>query len=187
MDKIVDLTYTTRSRTKSAGLVLASAAAGPGDILDKRLLKEQRLMDSAGGPARIVVVEDNPADVTLLRYALDHHQEPYELEVLRDGEEALHFVHQFRTGARQPHPCVFVLDLYLPRYDGLAVLRAIREEPVLAHIHVIVLTTQPTPAEEQELLELGTRLCRSKPMNLEDLKVLGGEILEICKEYSASA
>lgn len=144
-------------------------------------------MEGASAPARIVVVEDNPADVTLLRYALDHHQEPYELEVLRDGEEALHFVHQFRSGARKPEPCVFVLDLYLPRYGGLAVLRAIRDEPVLAHIHVIVLTTQATPAEEQELLELGTRLCRSKPMNLEDLKVLGGEILEICKEYSARA
>jgi two-component system response regulator len=184
----VDLTYyASRAQAQNAGLALAAAAPGSGDILDKRLLKEQRLTESADSPARIVVVEDNPADVTLLRYALDHHQEPYQLEVLRDGEEALHFIHQFRTGAREPHPCVVVLDLYLPRYDGLAVLRAIREEPVLAHIHVIVLTTQPTPAEEQELLELGTRLCRSKPMNLEDLKVLGGEVLEICKEYSARA
>jgi CheY-like chemotaxis protein len=147
---------------------------------------EKILTDTAEAPARIVVVEDNPGDVTLLRYALDQHGASYELEVLIDGEQALRFVHRHRTGELEPRPCVIVLDLYLPRYDGLAVLRAIREEPVLAHIRVVVLTTQATPDEEKQMLELGVRLSRTKPTSLEDLTALGGEILAICKESAAT-
>lgn len=151
------------------------------------------MRDTLETPARIVVVEDNPADVTLLRYALDQHGEPYELEVLMDGEQALRFVQEHRSGEREPRPCVIILDLYLPRWNGMAVLRAIKEEPALAHIDVIILTTQTTPGEEQTLLELGVRLCRSKPMNLEGLASLGREIFAICKgdyafvDYHASA
>ena len=140
--------------------------------------------ESVDHPARIVVIEDNAADVTLLRYALDQHGVAYELEVFKDGEQALRFVQQHRTGAREPHPCVIVLDLYLPRYDGLAVLKAIREAPALAHIRVVVVSSGTTAGEEQQMLELGVRLYRNKPANLEDLTELGREILSICKEHA---
>jgi CheY-like chemotaxis protein len=142
-------------------------------------------IESIENPARIIVVEDNPADVALLRYALDQHGDAYELEVLIDGEQALRFVQQHRTGAREPRPCVIVLDLYLPRYDGLAVLKAIRDAPALAHIRVVVLSSTTTAEEEQRMLELGIRLYRNKPANLEDLTALGREILSICKEHAA--
>jgi len=85
------------------------------------------LQKSGERPARIVVIEDNPADVDLLRYALDRQGEAYELEVLGDGEQALQFVHEHRTGKRDPEPCVIILDLHLPKYDGLEVLRAIKK------------------------------------------------------------
>ena len=55
--------------------------------------------------------------------------EDYELEILKNGEEALRFVREHRTGIRQPEPCVILLDLHLPMYDGMAILRAIREAP----------------------------------------------------------
>ena len=129
------------------------------------------------------MIEDNPADVSLLRYALDRHGEAYELEALGDGEQALQFVHEHRAGKRDPEPCVIILDLHLPKYDGLEVLRAIKQEPSLAHIAIVVLTSLTSSREEQEMLALGVRLYRSKPTRLEEIIAVAGRILEICKDH----
>ena len=100
---------------------------------------------------RVLVIDDNEADIFLLRNALDQQGEDYELEILIDGEEALRFVRESRTGIREPHPCVILLDLHLPRYDGMAVLRAIREAPALEHIQVLILSGLATPQQEIEI------------------------------------
>lgn len=126
----------------------------------------------------IIVVEDNPSDVFLLRYALDYHAQDYQLEVLSDGEQAIRFVKNQRN-IPQPVPCVIVLDWHLPKHNGAEVLRAIRTEPVLAHVHVVALTTLP-PKDEVELQRLGVRLHARKPTDLENWFTLGGRILEIC-------
>ena len=116
--------------------------------------------------ARILVVEDNQADVFLLRHALNEHAEDYQLEVL----------------ASDPTPCAIVLDLHLPKHDGAAVLKAIRLEPTLAHIHVVALTSLASPTEELEVRKMGLRLYRSKPTELDGWIQLAREILEICHE-----
>jgi len=133
-------------------------------------------------PARILVVEDNQADVFLLRHALDEHGQGYQIEVLRDGGEALRFVEHQRILARDPNPCAIVLDLHLPKHDGAAVLKAIRDEPTLAHIHVVALTSFASPTEEKEVRELGIRLYRAKPTDLDEWIQLAGDILAICNE-----
>jgi two-component system response regulator len=127
-------------------------------------------------------VEDNQADVFLLRHALDEHAQDYELEVLRDGGEALRFVEHQRILDRDPTPCAIVLDLHLPKHDGAAVLKAIRDEPKLAHIHVVALTSFASPTEEKEVRELGIRLYRSKPTDLDEWINLAGDILAICND-----
>jgi len=129
---------------------------------------------------RIVVVEDNPAEVALLRHALDHLHEEYIFEVLSDGEAALQFVQEHRAGSREPEPCVILLDLYLPKHDGLAVLAAIRRQPDLAHIHVMVLTGSVNPADRQKIYSLGA-LYREKPASVAHYIELAAEILELCK------
>jgi CheY-like chemotaxis protein len=133
-------------------------------------------------PGKILVIEDNPADVFLLRFALNHHKQEYELELLRDGQEALRFVHQQRTLAAEPQPCVIVLDLNLPGHDGKAVLQAIRDEPLLAHVRVVALSSFVNPNDELEIQQLGVRLYQAKPMKLDEWIVLAGEILAICHE-----
>jgi len=133
-------------------------------------------------PAKILIMEDNAADVLLLRLALDHHKEDYELEVLRDGEEAIRFVEQQRTLAAGQEPCVIVLDLNLPRHDGKAVLRAIKQEPTLSHIHVVMLSSLASPKDQMEVQRLGVRLYKTKPMVLDDWITLAREILAICRE-----
>ena len=128
----------------------------------------------------ILVIEDNLADVFLFRHAFDELDEPYLLEVLADGEAALAFVAEHRSGARKPDPCVILLDLHLPKYNGIEVLKAIRVEPPLSHIHVVVLTSQASPEEEIKVMELGG-ICRIKPPGLEAIKELASELMDICK------
>jgi chemotaxis family two-component system response regulator Rcp1 len=128
----------------------------------------------------ILVIEDNIADVDLIRHFLDEQGEEYWLEVLPDGEAALAFVHEHRTGVRKHEPCVILLDLHLPKYNGLEVLTAIRQEPVLTHIHVVVLTSAVSPADQAQITELGG-ICCVKPSDLDAIKTLTLEIMALCK------
>jgi CheY-like chemotaxis protein len=130
-------------------------------------------------PARILVIEDNPHDVRMLRYALDQHKSPYDLQVLSDGEAALEFVNGQRHGS-QGLPCVIVLDLHLPKHRGIEVLSAIHDAPTLSHVGVAVLTSCGYPSEEQQALELGARIYRTKPFELDHWASIAGEILALC-------
>ncbi|HEX5228671.1 MAG TPA: response regulator [Bryobacteraceae bacterium] len=135
-------------------------------------------------PAKLVMVEDNSADVFLLRHALDQHSEDYVLDVLRDGEEAIEFVQRQRSAPDDAEPCVIVLDLHLPKHDGTAVLKLIKQEPALASVKVVALTTLASPRDEQEVRELGVRLYRAKPTLVEEWIKLAGEILDVCREHA---
>lgn len=128
----------------------------------------------------ILVVEDNHADIFILRHAFDEVGEPYLLEVLTDGEAALAFIGEHRSGVGEPRPCVILLDLHLPKYNGIEVLSAIREEPPLSHIHVVVLTSRASPHEEKRVTELGG-ICCLKPTGLDETKRLASEIIDLCK------
>jgi CheY-like chemotaxis protein len=137
-------------------------------------------------PARIVLIDDNDVDVALFRYALDQHKEDYELEVLGDGQAALQFVSEHRSGAREPIPCVILLDLYLPLFDGIAVLEAIRKAPALEHIRVVVLTGMASPRQEVEIASMGA-LYRRKTSSLNDIVNLAKEVLALCGTASKTA
>ena len=133
-------------------------------------------------PAIILVVEDSPADVLLLRHALDQHAEPYELQVLKDGAEALAFCAAQQHPGSESAPCVMVLDLHLPKHDGLAVLAALKREPALNHIRVIALSSFASPRDEAQLHSLGVRLYCEKPGELDGWITLARDILTICRE-----
>ena len=137
-------------------------------------------------PARILVVDDNTADVNLLRLALDQQEEEYVLAVLESGEAALQFVKEHRGGLHGPDPCVILLDLHLPKYDGLAILEAIKQAPVLADVHVVVLSGMATPSETHKIAAMGASY-RQKPFGLREYLELGEEILAMCQAASAVA
>jgi CheY-like chemotaxis protein len=82
---------------------------------------------------------------------------------------------------------VIVLDLHLPKHDGAAVLRAIRQEPVLAHVGVVALTTIASPRDEHEVRDLGVRLYKAKPSLIDDWIELARQILEICLGHTRVA
>jgi CheY-like chemotaxis protein len=129
----------------------------------------------------IVIIEDDPADVFLLRACFDQLGEEYLLEVLFDGEAALRFISEHVSGVRKPEPSVVVLDFYLPRHDGSEVLAAIRQESVLKHLKVMVLTSIEFPDDRVAVERVGA-ICRMKPSRLSQWEDITAEIMALCKD-----
>ena len=117
----------------------------------------------------ILLAEDNPKDVELTLTALSEHNLANEVVVARDGEEALDYLlrhGRFRERPRD-NPAVVLLDLKMPRVDGLEVLRRIKSDDGLRTIPVVMLTSS---REERDLIEsyrLGINAYVVKPVGFE--------------------
>jgi len=117
----------------------------------------------------ILLVEDNPSDLQLTLHALERNKLANRIHVVRDGVEALDFL--FSTGPyaeRTPrNPRVVLLDLKLPRIDGLEVLRRMKEEPRTRTIPVVVLTSSREERDIVESYQLGVNSYIVKPVDFE--------------------
>jgi CheY-like chemotaxis protein len=106
-------------------------------------------------PIRIAVVEDNPADLYILRKALQEIGLRFTVDHLEDGEAALDFFLRRGTYSAARRPDVVVLDLNLPRINGDEVLGRVRTRPDLRDLPVIVLTTSGTAEDRRRMSALG--------------------------------
>lgn len=97
-------------------------------------------------PIRILMVEDNPADIDLTKEALSEGKMHLEVFSVEDGVQAMEFLRNEGDHADAPRPDLILLDLNLPRMDGREVLTAVKSDPDLKRIPVVVLTT--SKAEE---------------------------------------
>ncbi len=118
----------------------------------------------------LLLVEDNPDDEMLTIRALRKHNLANEIVVARDGQEALDYL--FREGeyAGQPleeYPQVILLDLKLPKVDGLQVLEAIRSREQTRHIPVVVLTSSNEERDIVRSYDLGANSYVRKPVDFE--------------------
>lgn len=137
-------------------------------------------------PKRILVMEDNQSDIFLLRRALDQHGVDYTLDLVRDGEKAIDMLNRIASGAA-PVPDLVVLDLNLPRHDGIEVLTRCRSFPELQAMRVLILTSSDSPTERARAGELRVTEFLRKPILLDDFMALGGRIKEILERESAAA
>ena len=123
-------------------------------------------------PIRILLVEDNPADVYLIEEALRTHGVQFEMKWLRDGEQALELLTEDGLGA----PDLVLLDLNLPRVDGKEVLTRIRQTPHLAAVPVAIMTSSDSPQDRREMADLGASCYIKKPPTLDEFLEVGGVI-----------
>jgi len=119
---------------------------------------------------RILIVEDDPKDVELTLTALDEYNLANEVVVTRDGEEALDYLYsrgnfQTRTGE---NPAVVLLDLKLPKVDGLEVLQQMKADEKLSMIPVVVLTSSREEKDMVASYKLGVNAYVVKPVDFHE-------------------
>lgn len=121
-------------------------------------------------PRRILLVEDSPGDAELALYALAEQKLASEVVHLHDGAQALDYL--FRRGEfssrADGNPAVVLLDLKMPKVDGLQVLRQIREEPALCMIPVVMFTSSRQKRDLEATYRLGVNAYVVKPTNFND-------------------
>ena len=138
-------------------------------------------------PAReILLAEDNPADVYLIREALREHGVDYTMRVATDGREVLSILSSERLHHEAESLGLIILDLNLPRHDGLEILEHLRETRVLAHIPVVVLTSSDSPRDRQIANQLGATCYLRKPSGLEQFLSLGATFKELLGQTNAN-
>jgi len=127
----------------------------------------------------ILLVEDNPDDQTLTLRALKKNNILNDVKVANDGIEALDFLHETGpyAGKTTPLPQLVLLDLKLPKLDGMDVLRRIRAHPKTRHVPVVVLTSSREERDVVESYKLGANSFVQKPVDfnqfLEAVRQLG--------------
>ena len=121
-------------------------------------------------PARILMVEDDPKDVELTLTALEEYNLVNEVVVARDGQEALDYLYcqgQFKARSHD-NPAVILLDLKLPKVDGLEVLNRIKSDERLKMIPVVVLTSSREERDMVKSYQLGVNAYVVKPVDFHE-------------------
>lgn len=118
----------------------------------------------------ILLVEDNPNDVELTLHAFEQNKLTNRVTVVRDGEEALDYL--FRRGdyadiVGQPYPQLILLDIKMPKVDGLEVLRQIKADPRTRPIPVVALTSSRDEKDIEAAYDLGANSYIPKPVEFD--------------------
>ncbi len=119
---------------------------------------------------RILLVEDDPADVELTTEALSELNIANELVVARDGEEALNYIYKKGSFAdrQNGNPAIILLDLKMPKIGGLDVLKQLKSDADKKNIPVVILTSSRESSDLNEAYRLGANGYVVKPVNIED-------------------
>jgi CheY-like chemotaxis protein len=115
----------------------------------------------------VLLVEDDQGDILMTREAFEHYKIRNKLHVVTDGDQALQFLRQSGEYADAPRPGLILLDLNLPRRDGLEVLAELKEDPGLRVIPVVILTTSQAEEDILRSYSLHANAYISKPVDFE--------------------
>jgi CheY-like chemotaxis protein len=115
----------------------------------------------------VLLVEDDEGDVLMTREAFEHYKIRNTLHVVTDGDQALQFVRQAGDFSGVPRPGLILLDLNLPRRDGLEVLAELKADPELRLIPVVILTTSQAEEDIVRSYSLHANAYVTKPVDFE--------------------
>jgi CheY-like chemotaxis protein len=121
----------------------------------------------AGQPIEVLLVEDDPGDVLLIKEAFDFNKVHNNLNVVNDGEQALAYLRREGEYAEALRPDLMLLDLNLPRKDGREVLAEVKADETLRAIPVVVLTTSEAEEDVLKSYQLHANAYVTKPVDFE--------------------
>ncbi len=121
----------------------------------------------------VLLVEDNVADVYLVREALEANEVVYHLNHFSDGEEAIHYMTRMGKSADEPCPDVLLLDLNVPKAEGAVVLQEFRRHPECIETPVIVISSSDSPRDRSNVQVLGVTYYLKKPSSFDAFLQLG--------------
>lgn len=122
----------------------------------------------------ILLVEDNPMDLDLTKRAFAKRKLVNPIEVARDGEEALNYISHWEKG--EPLPVVILLDLKMPKVNGLEVLRRLKAHPIFRSVPVVVLTSSNEDHDVETAYDLGVNSYIVKPVSFEKFLEIAEQI-----------
>lgn len=130
----------------------------------------------------ILLAEDNSADVYLIREALKEHGVKCPIRLASDGKDVLRMISPQESPAEAPDFGLIILDLNLPRHDGIEILQRLRQNERFAHVPVVVLTSSDSPRDRLMATQLGAARFLRKPSNLEQFLSLGAVFKELLQD-----
>ncbi len=126
----------------------------------------------------VLLVEDNAADADLVREAIEGGKLIINLNVVRDGEEAMAYLKREGSYKNAKRPDLVLLDLNLPKKDGREVLREVKADPVLSLIPIVVLTTSSADADILQSYQLHANAYIAKPVEFETFIKIVNQVTE---------
>lgn len=122
----------------------------------------------------ILLVEDDPDDVDLMKEALAANKVSYEIETINQGDKVMPYLRVCKK-----FPSVIVLDLNIPKLHGREVLKQVKTTDNLKHIPVAILTTSSSPAERENCLNMGADIFITKPSSVDGFNQMVASILSV--------
>ena len=147
-------------------------------MLDEEVLKVRII----GKPVEILIVEDNKGDVGLIEEVFEEAKIKNNLHVAEDGEEAILYLRGEGKFSGSPRPDIVLLDLNLPKKEGLEVLREIKEDINLKNIPVIILTSSSAENDITRAYELHANAYVTKPLDFNQFINVVGSIVNFWLE-----
>lgn len=129
-------------------------------------------------PIEILLVEDDPGDVLMTQEAFAEHENPVNVSVVGDGAAALDFLRKQGEWTEAPVPDLVLLDLNLPRMDGMEVLAVVKNDPMLRHIPIVVLTTSDAQEDVVGSYSLHANAYVTKPVDFDKFQAVVRQIDE---------
>ena len=133
----------------------------------------------------VLLADDNPSDVYLIGEALREHSVDCELRVAGDGRETMDIISGENAEVTLGSLSLIILDLNLPRHDGIEILQRLRDYPNL-HVPVVVLTSSDSPRDRLMATQLGAARYLRKPSNLNEFLELGAIFKELLGQTGRS-
>src|SRR5262245_2364604 len=133
----------------------------------------------------ILLAEDNPADVYLIREALREHKIECPLKIASDGKDVLRIISPEPEDGTGHRFGLIILDINLPRHDGIEILQRLREAPDFAHVPVVVLTSSDSPRDRALADQLGAACYLRKPSSLAQFLGLGSVFKNLLGQTNA--